>query len=180
MDHLINSDDHEALTELYRRYADRLLGYFIKMFKGDVQKSQDFLQELFIKIWEKKHQFDSNRKFYTWVFTIASNMCKTDFRKQADLSLENQSEFKSKTVNAEDIYDKSIIKKILKEKIMGLEPNHRSAFILRYIEGFTLIEIAEITDANVGTIKSRLFYATKKLAEELKEFKTHFNNESYG
>ena len=56
----IHHEDHTAFSELYKRYGQRLLGFFIKMFKGNVPKSQDFLQELFVRIAERKKQFDPN------------------------------------------------------------------------------------------------------------------------
>ena len=62
-----------ALTELHRRYSSKLLGYFIKMMHHDQALAQDFVQELFLRILEKKHLYDPEKKFYTWVFTIARN-----------------------------------------------------------------------------------------------------------
>ena len=49
----------------------------MKMLNKDLDLSQDFVQEIFLKILEKKHLYDPSKKFYTWLFTIASNMCKT-------------------------------------------------------------------------------------------------------
>lgn len=172
---LINNDDHEALSELYKRYSQRLLGYFIKMFKGDIPKSQDFLQDLFLKIYERKHQFKTDKKFYTWVFTIASNMCKTDFRKLPDDSLSEMHEHQL-TDETDFSVDRIKTNAVLREAIYQLEHHHKVVFILKYIEGFSLKETAEITETNLGTVKSRLFYATQKLAEHLKEYKLDYNN----
>src|SRR5687768_3007281 len=77
---LVSSGDAGALSALYKRYSPKLLGYFIKIFNGDIPKAQDFLQDVFVRILEKKHLYDTNRKFNTWMFTIASNMCKMSFR----------------------------------------------------------------------------------------------------
>jgi len=170
---LINNDDHEALSELYKRYSQRLLGYFIKMFKGDIPKSQDFLQDLFLKIWERKQQFKTDKKFYTWAFTIASNMCKTDFRKLPDDSLSEIHEHQFSNDHHFSI-DRIKTNAILREAIYQLEHHHKVVFILKYIEGFSLKETAEITETNLGTVKSRLFYATQKIAEILQEYKVDF------
>lgn len=168
---LIRRNDHESLSELYRRYGQRLLGYFIKMFRGDVPKAQDFLQDLFVKVLERKDQFNPQRKFYTWVFTIASNMCKTDFRNISEGSLDSAEEYSLKVENDEQL-DRRRMNEILRIAVHSLEHHHKVTFILRYIEGFSLKETAEITEASIGTVKSRLFYATRKLAEQLKEYKS--------
>lgn len=177
MARMIENGDHSCLTVLYNRYAQRLLGFFLKMFKGDVPKSQDFLQELFIKVFEKRQQFDTSKKFYTWVFTIASNMCKTEFRKTPTENIDDHPEVNQKATYDIDETDRKYLKKRLKNEIQSLTDEHRSAFILRYIEGFSIQEIADITEANVGTVKSRLFYATKKLAHQLKDYQK--NNTNY-
>jgi RNA polymerase sigma-70 factor, ECF subfamily len=169
MRRLINKDDQEALSELYKRYSPKLLGYFIKIFKGDVPKAQDFLQDVFVRILEKKHLFDPDRRFYTWVFTIASNMCKMSFREELTRSLEDVDSDRLILPDI-DFNDQKLFKAQLKEAIYALEYNHRSVFILRYNEGFSLKDIAEITEAELGTVKSRLFYATKKMAEKLAEY----------
>lgn len=171
MSRLIKSNDNKALTELYARYAAKLLGFFIKMFKGDVAKSQDFLQDLFVKIMEKKHLFDTDKRFYSWVFTIASNMCKTEFRKPFVISISNEElEHENLTVSDENVIDKKAFKYLLKQKVHALDYNHKTVFILRFNERFSLKDIADITETSVGTVKSRLFYATKKITKELKEY----------
>ncbi len=179
MELLIRKNSHKALNELHHRYANKLLGYFIKMFKGDTAKAQDFLQDIFIKILEKRASFDTQRKFYTWVFTIASNMCKTEFRKPYFQELSDEHDIIKDTELLDNHYDKSVFKNDLKEKINGLEYHHKSVFILRYNERFTLKEIAEIQDISLGTVKSRLYYATKKIASELKMYNPKYEQDYF-
>ncbi len=168
---LVKNNSQEPLSELYERYSKKLLGYFIRMFKGDQEKAQDFLQDLFIKIFDKKALFDPNKKFYTWIFTIASNMCKTEFRNQKKYQLsEYDSSGISYSVNPDNTIDKTLFRQLLKEGINKLEYHHKVVFILRFNARFNLQEIAEITDSSVGTVKSRLFYATKKIKEDLKTY----------
>jgi len=171
MSRLIKSNDNNALTELYARYSSKLLGFFIKMFKGDVAKAQDFLQDIFVKIIEKKHLFDTGKRFYSWVFTIASNMCKTEFRKPFLMSISNEAiEHENLMVSDDNLSDKKSFKRLLKQKVHALDYNHKAVFILKFNEKFSLKEIAEITETSIGTVKSRLFYATKKITKELQEY----------
>lgn len=171
MAQITSHQSHPALVELHRRYSQKLLGYFIKMLQRDAHLAQDFVQELFLKIWEKNHLFDPSKKCYTWIFTIASNMCKTHYRNQFRLVNEDmekpiiqQADFQ------ENRSDKAQFQLLLKMGIDALDVPHRTVFVLRYLEQFSLQEIAEITETPVGTVKSRLFYATRKMSDYLKTF----------
>lgn len=173
MGRLITDNDPKALTELYHRYSKKLLGYFINMFKGDIEKAEDFLHDLFMKLMHKKHQFNTDKKFYSWVFTIASNMCKTEFRQpiirnlSIDEGIENEGELYSFDDNK---IDSQAFRDDLMQAIAQLSHNHKVVFILRYHQQFSIADIADITDVNLGTVKSRLFYATQKVTKSLKRF----------
>lgn len=172
MGRLIN-DDPKALTELYNRYGKKLLGYFINMFNGDVEKAEDFLHDLFIKLMDKKALFNTDRKFYSWIFTMASNMCKTEFRKPIikSLLIDGDSTTHAKLmVEDENTLDSKAFKADLKQSINQLSHDHKVVFILRYHQQFSVSEIAEITETNIGTVKSRIFYATEKMAKSLKNY----------
>ena len=77
---LIAEHDERAFDELYRRYSDRMLRYFWRMLNQDEEKSQDFLQDLMMKVVEKAHLFNADRRFSTWIYSVASNMCKNEYR----------------------------------------------------------------------------------------------------
>src|SRR4051812_29743498 len=81
--HAVCSGSTLAFEELYRRYARRLLGYFVRMLKFDHAVAEDALQDLFMKIAERPEQFDRSRSFKTWVFSLASNSCKNHYRHAA-------------------------------------------------------------------------------------------------
>ena len=168
---VIDHHSHVALTELHRRYSGKLLGYFIKMMHQDQELAQDFVQELFLRILEKKHLYDPEKKFYTWVFTIASNMCKTAYRRQPMQTLSSDGfELSNHTHLGDDLAEKARFRELLKISLEQLELPQKTVFVLRYMEQFSLNEIAEITDVSLGTVKSRLFYATKKMTDHLKSF----------
>ncbi|HXU27723.1 MAG TPA: sigma-70 family RNA polymerase sigma factor, partial [Bacteroidia bacterium] len=77
--HLTNGEV-SAFDELYMRYSKRLLGYFIRMLNFDKELAQDALQDLFLKIAEAPENFDRQRSFKTWVFSVAANRCKNYYR----------------------------------------------------------------------------------------------------
>ncbi len=176
MDHhspLSTKQAEAALVELHHRYSKKLLGYFIKMLNKDVDLAQDFVQDIFLKLMEKKHLFDPNKKFYSWIFTIASNMCKTAYRHHGK-TVSLYPEMNHPSGLAENLVEKQLFLKALQEGIDRMEHHHKTVFVLRYLEHFPLNEIAEITESSLGTVKSRLFYATKKMSDQLKHFDPSF------
>lgn len=169
----ISKKNSLAFKELYNRYKQKMLYYFYKMLGKDEIKAQDFLQDLFMKIIEKPHLFDSKLRFSTWIYAVAYNACKNEYRKEkvrkiidkeADASevgfLENQ--------NAIDLKDFKI--KLL-EALEQLSESQKSTFLMRHRAGFSIKEISEAMNCQEGTTKSRLYHANKKLAEQLKIYK---------
>lgn len=164
-----NHQSHPALLELHRRYSKQLLGFFIKMLNKDTALAQDFVQEVFLKLLEKNHLYDPNKKFYTWLFTIASNMCKTAYRHTGrTISLEPHTI--ENATYSDNLAEKNMFLSSLQKCVDQLEYHHKTVFVLRFLELHSLNEIADITETSVGTVKSRLFYATKKIAADLKPF----------
>lgn len=79
---LLTQGEVEAFDELYRRYADRLMYYFTRMFNYNKADAEDALHDLFLKLVQNPQRFDAGRSFKTWIFSIASNQCKNYYRHQ--------------------------------------------------------------------------------------------------
>jgi RNA polymerase sigma-70 factor (ECF subfamily) len=79
----IHHGDTDAFNELYLRYHKRLLYYFYRMLGNSSEKAQDFLQDIFVKIIDHPESFNISRKFSTWIFSVAHNMCKNEYRRLA-------------------------------------------------------------------------------------------------
>ena len=167
--------DKRAFDELYARYASPLLSYFVRMLWKDREKAEDFVHDLFAKIIQKPEYFDSTRTFKTWVYSVANNMCKNEYKKQevrrntSNGLDEHYRVADAKSSVVEQVQDAQF-KEVFEQKINELDEKHREAFQLRHIEGLSIKEIAEALAINEGTVKSRVFYATKYLAEGLKAF----------
>jgi RNA polymerase sigma-70 factor (ECF subfamily) len=157
-----------GFNALYQRYQGKLLYYFYRMLGNDKELAQDFLQELFFKIIDKPHLFDTSRKFSTWIYRVAHNMCKNEYRGQAIRKI------MMKGQNPDNYYE-TIVNKAGKEQILEaifnelelLDENHRTAFLLKYREGLAIEQIGEVLGLPPGTVKSRLFYTRKKLQETI-------------
>lgn len=161
-----------AFDVLYHRYSKRLLYYFYKMLGQDEDKAQDFLHDLFLKIVERPELFSPEKRFSTWVFSVAHNMCKNEYRR---LSIR-----KTESVEPDDLpfeaesipagIDRKQFAEMLALELEGLSEEHRTVFILRYRENFSMREISDVLQCPEGTVKSRLFYAVRRLAARLKKF----------
>jgi RNA polymerase sigma-70 factor (ECF subfamily) len=163
---------NDALTELHARYAKKLLGFFMRMTNGNELKSQDLVQDLFLRLLEKHHFFDSQKRFYSWMYTIASNMVKTSYREKSFIDFDEENQYIEYGIHwSDNQIDISVFHDTLKQAINQLEEFQRLPFVLRYMEELSVKEIAEILEISEGTVKSRLFYATKKIAKDLNEFK---------
>lgn len=153
-----------AFSNLYNRYARLMLNFFYFSLHNDYNKAQDFVQDLFVKILEKHHTFNNNQFFKAWIYRIASNMCIDEFRKNIVIR-KYQDHIKSSseivTLNPET-------ERELRKCITDLNTEQRSLIVLRFKLKLSIKEIAQIYECPEGTIKSRLFFATKELSKLFK------------
>jgi RNA polymerase sigma-70 factor (ECF subfamily) len=99
-------------------------------------------------------------------------MCKTEFRNPILKSLVMENDTAEELITEDNnVMDSTAFKSDLKHQIHQLSHDHKVVFILRYHQHFNLKEIAEITQASIGTVKSRLFYATQKITKSLKNYR---------
>jgi RNA polymerase sigma-70 factor, ECF subfamily len=165
-----------GLEVMYHRYSQPLLRYFYKMLWKNRTLAEDFLQDLFIKILQTKN-FDASRKFSTWVYSVAHNMCKNEYRKQAFRASANfrSTDFIEEKISSE--LDRQTFSKVVESILQQEDEDSRTMFVLRFELDMDIIEIANILQCPQGTIKSRIFYLKKKLAMQLSYFKTVLENE---
>lgn len=162
-----------AFDELYQRYAQRMYGYFYKMLWQNETKANDFTQELFLKIIENPKSFDTNKKFSTWIYTMANNLCKNEYRKnnnQQKAYQQHQFIHSEISVNTKISHDEDVFSAQLNAALEALPEAHRACFVLRYKDELSVKEISDILKCPEGTVKSRLFHATKKLSRQLKHW----------
>jgi len=152
---------HIAFGHLYNRYAKRMVNFFYYSLRNDYGKAQDFLHDLFLKIIQNKDRFDHHQPFQPWIYRIATNMCKNEFRNYTI-----HKKFESHALQTADLIDVEQNYRLdMRIFINSLEPDQRSLIILRFKFNLTVKEIAQIYGCAEGTIKSRLFYATKELSK---------------
>lgn len=171
----ISKGDKRAFDEVYARYSGPLLGYFIRMLWKDREKAEDFVHDLFAKIIRKPESFDVKRNFKTWLYSVANNMCKNEYKKQEvrkNTSSGLDSHYSLSDANSNVLFEVQDMqfRNEFEQSLVDLDVKHSEVFKLRHIEGLSIREISEVIDISEGTVKSRLFYATKYLAKSLKDF----------
>jgi RNA polymerase sigma-70 factor (ECF subfamily) len=162
-----------AFDELYRRYSQKMFSYFFRMLWKNKELAEDQTQELFVKIISHVKNFESGRSFSTWIYSIAHNMCKNEYRK-AEIKMKHAKIRQEGAISAANgkSLDLQKFRTAVSTCIQELTEEKRSLFILRFQEQLTIPEISQVLNVPEGTIKSRLFYLLKEMKEELQEFKT--------
>ncbi len=160
-----------AFNLLYERYSAKLYRYLFRLLYNDAAKAEDFLQEVFLKVLNAASSFDTSQKVSTWLYSIATNMCRNEWRNNTNRQrlmkqFEPWEHHSGKSIN--DLLDEKKWNKVLYEIMQKLEDVEREIIQLRFQQELTIREIAAITGLPEGTVKSKLFYLLKKMAKQLK------------
>lgn len=168
--------EERAFNELMGRYQLRLVN-FVSRTIGDRSRSEDLVQETFIRVYRHLHRYDQNRKFSTWIYTIASNLAKNELRNRSRNPLvlfqkikknwdadHRPLEWEDNRYKPDDLFRKRDVKETVERAVEQLPEHHRIVFVLRELEGKTYEEISRITGVNLGTVKSRLNRARNNFA----------------
>ena len=167
----------QAYNELVFRYKDRLLN-FIYRFLNDIDRSEDLVQDTFIKLYTHKNSYQEIAKFSTWLYTIAANLARTELRKikrRKTFSVsELSSDDKEYIISSEEIdQSEEHLSQNFETKIQSalsdLPDDFKTIIILRDIQELSYDEISKIVDLPLGTVKSRINRGRLKLQELLKK-----------
>lgn len=175
----LQNQDIKAFDTIYKRYYQKLYYFILKMTRNNKNISNDIIQDVFYKILNSPHKFDINKKFHPWIFTVTANECKKHFRFPIHENLEDNFKGEIPEFTIEKL-DLTVFKQKIDLLLEEVNDRQKEAFILRHQESFTLQEIAEIQNCALGTIKSRLHYTTKYLADNLEPYKTLLKTSDYG
>lgn len=166
--------DPAAFRILYERYADRVFATCARIV-GDAHEAADAVQEIFLTIHREAATYRGEAAVGTWLFRIATNAAidrARAFDRRRGVSLPDEDALDSPRLGAgieapEMLVAKAELRGLVQGAIGRLSPKLRAIIILRYIEGFSYEEIAQILDASLGTVKSRLCRAHESLAAAL-------------
>jgi len=165
-----------AFNILVQRYKNPLTN-FVFRFLGDYEACNDVVQETMIKVYRYKDSYSSVAKFSTWIYTIAGNLARTEYRRQRRRNLfsindygEDHSTYDlpDESYRPDVVTDSGIKDEIIQKALLKVKESYREAVILRDIQGMSYEEISEILGINEGTVKSRINRGRAQLQELLK------------
>lgn len=151
--------DRQELERKFEKYADTV--YRVCMtYLGSFADCEDAVQEVFLRMIDKQPEFHSESEEKGWLIVTACNWCKSQLRRRKrhpQVSPENTPE--------QPVWDSSDAE--ILELIQSLPENCRQVVFMHCCEGYTLAEIAKLCGMNASTVRSRWFYARKKLKKQL-------------
>lgn len=168
--------DPDVLDQLIEKYQHRLLRYLLHL-AGRRDLAEDFFQETWIRVLERGRQYNGRYAFSTWLFTIARNLWVDHLRRVQPSSLdtlttdENGPPFEIASTGMPSAFDLTIQREQndqISDGMQKLVPEYREALVLRFQEGMSLEEIASVTGAPLGTVKSRIYRGLTALEPHLK------------
>lgn len=174
----VKKGDQAAYSMIVDFYQDRIYQHCFRML-GNKHEAEDIAQEAFIRAYINIDSFDENRKFSTWLYRIATNLTIDRIRKRKpDYYLDEEikgaegltmySQLSSNDPLPSEEVESSELNHYIHQEISELPPKYRSIIILRYLEEFSLQEIASILDIPIGTVKTRIHRGREALRKRLR------------
>ncbi|HOJ07651.1 MAG: sigma-70 family RNA polymerase sigma factor [Ignavibacteriota bacterium] len=172
-----NSGNEKAFEILVSRFKNPLIN-FVYRFLGDYDNCVDVVQDTFIKVYRYKDSYSSLAKFSTWIYTIAGNLARTEYkrkRRKNFFSINSYGEEQKTFDIPDEAYrpdiqtDMKIKSEIIQKALLKVRDTYREAVILRDIQELSYEEIAEIMQIEIGTVKSRINRGRAELQKYLKD-----------
>lgn len=172
----------EAFDILVSRYKDPLTNYIYR-FLGDMKECEDLLQETFLRVYRNRHSYRRIAKYSTWLYTIAGNLARSEYRKRKRRRLyslqsvnrddeEYEVEIPDETFSPDKHTESTIQDRYIQEALKQISEEFREVVVLRDVQQLAYEEIAEITGLPMGTVKSRINRGRTKLQSLLGEVYT--------
>jgi RNA polymerase sigma-70 factor, ECF subfamily len=165
---LIASGDKKALQILFARHNVRVFRFVLR-FLGDESLAEDLVSEVFFDVWRQADRFESRSQVSTWLMAIARNKALTVLRRRTTEELDEEvAEFiEDPADNPEVTMQKTQRSAVLQDCLGQLSPAHREIIDLVYYHEKSIDEVAEIIGVPQNTVKTRMFYARKRIGELL-------------
>jgi RNA polymerase sigma-70 factor (ECF subfamily) len=169
----VQSGDEMAFSEIVRRYKNKIVN-FLWQITGNYQMAVELSQETFMRVYFKANKYKPVAPLSSWVYTIASNLAKTEMKRAHRVTMvsldDEKYRFSERTAAEGNTEDFSLSDK-MRMALDSLHPRYRIPVILKDLEGFSQEEIAEILKKPLGTIKARISRGRNHLKKELENGK---------
>lgn len=162
--------DQTAMSALYARHNVRLYRYLVRLVRNEAI-AEELMNEVFLETWRKADYFEGRSAVSTWLMSIAHNKAVSLIRKRSEDQLDDA--VAVQIADHDDTPEVASQKRSKAEAMRScmeqLSPDHREIIDLVYYHDKSVSEAAEILEIPENTVKTRMFYARKKLAEFMRE-----------
>jgi RNA polymerase sigma-70 factor (ECF subfamily) len=165
----IANADQLAMRMLFARHRAAIYRWLVRL-AGEEALAEDLLSDVFLDVWRKARSFEGRSSVSTWLLAIARHKAlsarrRTQVERAVELDDEVASTMAEPADNPELLLEKKDREDMLRRSLARLSPEHGEVIDLTYYHGKSIKEIAEIVGINEATVKSRTFYARKRLAQ---------------
>jgi RNA polymerase sigma-70 factor (ECF subfamily) len=161
--------DRQAYALLVEKYKAPIYNLAYRM-TGNFGDAEDLTQEIFIRAYQYLWRYDTRKKLFSWLYAIALNLIKNHLRKK------NKKHNNSEELSAHSLADNSpspeakfIETQEITACLLRLEDELRALLIMKYQQGLSFEEIAEITGKSLSAVKMRIYRGLEKLKKSMKE-----------
>ena len=159
----------EYVATLLRRYANPLLTFIQRMI-GDRHRAEELFQEVFLAVWTRRKSYDYGRPFRPWLFGIAINKCRADFRKPVPAPVLQEQSAELLVAAGPSPAEAAIAAEtasLVAAAVGRLPAGQRTVLVLRMWNALSYAEIAQILELAEGTVRSHMFHALAALRKYL-------------
>jgi RNA polymerase sigma-70 factor (ECF subfamily) len=162
----IAEGDQLAMRTLFGRHRVPLYRWLLRLV-GDEALAEDLLSDVFLDVWRQAATFEARSSVSTWLLAIARYKALSARRRRPDVALDETiaSSVADPADDPEVMLQKKNRAELLRHSLARLSPEHVEVIDLVYFHGKSVKEVAEIVGIAEATVKTRMFYARKKLAE---------------
>lgn len=166
----IAGGDRLAMQVLFARHHVRVYRFMLRLVRNEAT-AEDLISEVFLEIWRNAGKFEGRSAVSTWMLSIARFKALSQLRKRSEDELDD--EMAEQIEDQSDDPEVALAKKdkgaVLREALSALSAEHREVIDLVYYHEKSVEEVSSIVGVPAATVKTRMFYARKKLSELLKE-----------
>lgn len=164
--------DKEAFRWVVKTHQRMIFSLALKML-CDEEEAKDIVQETFIRVWQSIRNYDPQKTFSTWVYTIASRLCIDRLKKSSRMVVLPEDEitlrrFASDTDSQQSLENREWVS-IVRMIAEGLSDKQRLVFTLCQLEGIPSAEVEQITGLDAKQVKSNLYVARQTIRKRLKD-----------
>jgi RNA polymerase sigma factor (sigma-70 family) len=170
-------NDTKAQSELYKLFSSKLFTVCLK-YSRSYAEAQDNLQDAFLIIFDKIHQYNNKGSFEGWLKRITINNTLQRYRKTSVFKIVDENQIEDQTIDVDDDESDNIPLQFLLECIQNLPDRYRLVFNLYVMDGFSHKEISDLLDITTGTSKSNLNRARVLLKNRVNTYKTRLNSQN--